>query len=201
MMSLPQFEDPNPTVDFLRKEQNRLKTQADKMISQTKIMDLYSKYGKVSEIGGSYKYNLMIYPDLDLGVIANKVDNNLITSLLSDLVKIGLIRSINYVDTYHFGSKTSGRPKGYWIGLEIPFENDRWGIDCWFQELEWTNSNIDDYADKLTQLNPSAKDAILMIKYQLIYRGLYGNKYYSSQVYDAVIEHGALTIDQFLSLY
>lgn len=206
MMILPKFEDPNPSIDWLRSENIRLKNQADKMLEHTKILDVLAKYGKVTDIGGSYLYDLMVYPDLDLGIIANQVNDKLIAKLISDLVRHKNVRGINLVDTYHFGHVKSGRPDGYWIGLEIPYEGDRWGVDCWFQQPDWikkdggSNSNEDSYYIKLSNLSQEARDSILNMKYQLIYRGLYGKKYYSGQVYDAVIKNGTLSIDQFLSL-
>jgi hypothetical protein len=173
------------------------------MLQQTQIRNLLAKYGNVSAIGGSYLYDLMIYPDLDLSIIAPLVDNDLASRLVTVLIKNEFVRSVNCVDTYHFGHATkSGRPDGYWLGIEIPFENERWGIDCWVQQPDWVKKDLnnDKYAHSLSELNQKEKDSVLQLKYQLIYRGLYGSQYYSNQIYDAVIKNGPLSIDQFFSL-
>lgn len=198
-MVLPKFENPNPTVEYLRQEQTRLKTQADKMMEQTRIMDVFAKHGGLLGIGGSYMYNLMVYPDLDIEFNAYKVDKNAFIALLTDLANHDAVRGINCVDGVHFPSKTPGRPKGYWIGVDIPFADDRWGIDCWLQESSGENYfNNDKYTARLINLNQEVIDAILSIKYQLIYKGLYGKKYLSVNVYDAVLEGGVRTVEQFL---
>lgn len=54
MVKLPVFSNPNPSIEWLRSEQNRLKNQADKMIATTKVMEILSRHGQLSPIGGSY---------------------------------------------------------------------------------------------------------------------------------------------------
>jgi len=100
-MILPKFDNPRPTVEWLNAESIRLKKQADRMLKQTNILDRFVKYGRLSDIGGSYLYNLMIYPDIDLSVVANKVDDELIAKLMTELVKHKSIRGNHLVDTYH----------------------------------------------------------------------------------------------------
>ncbi len=85
MMRLPTFTDPNPSVEWLRTEQARLRTQADKMLTTTKIMDVFAKHGQLSPIGGIYLYELMMYTDLDIGVISDTVTKQDFANLLKDL--------------------------------------------------------------------------------------------------------------------
>jgi hypothetical protein len=54
MMTLPQFDNPNITTEELLAEQVRLHAQADTMMQETGILDIFAKYGEVSPIGGSY---------------------------------------------------------------------------------------------------------------------------------------------------
>lgn len=81
-MILPKFDDPRPTVEWLNAESIRLKEQADRMLKQTNILDTFVNYGKVSDVGGSYLYNLMVYPDKDLSIITDIVDNNKLSELV-----------------------------------------------------------------------------------------------------------------------
>lgn len=198
-MMLPKFETPDPSINWLRSENERLKQQADKMMETTQIMDVFARYGKFLGVGGSYKYDLMVYPDLDILFTANKADKEAYLSLMEDLASQSCVRSVNGVDDVNFPSRSGTKPKGYWIGVEIPFENDRWGIDCWVQRPEWVNNTDAIYESKLNKLGQDSRDAILNLKYQLIFRGLYGSKYYSNQVYDAVLARGPISIDKFLN--
>ncbi len=189
MMTLPVFNDPNPSIEYLRAEQQRLRKQTDKLIEATGIFDTFAKYGQLSEIGGSYKYELMVYPDLDIGLISEEVDGLSFAELVKEMVSSKLVRKVNTADTVNFESILSGRPKGYWIGLEIPFENERWGVDCWLQKPEWVKEDSGDYSDSLANLGHAERDLILMAKYDLIRRGLYGKKLFSADVYDVVLNN------------
>lgn len=197
MMRLPTFTDPNPSVEWLRNEQVRLRTQADKMLAETKILDVFAKYGRLSPIGGSYLYGLMVYPDLDIGLLADTVTKQDFANLLKDLAAHDAVRRLSTADTINFNLSKRPAPKGYWIGVEIPFENDRWGIDCWLQQPDWGTDQKDDYADRLVNLDQAAKDAVLAIKYELIRNGTYGKQYLSSDVYDAVLNRGVRTKEDF----
>ncbi|HVX24041.1 MAG TPA: hypothetical protein VG992_01725 [Candidatus Saccharimonadales bacterium] len=200
MMRLPTFTDPNPSIEWLRNEQSRLRSQADKMLTATKIMDVFAKHGQPSPIEGSYLYELMMYPDLDIGLTADTVTKQDFADLLQDLGAHAAVRGISTADTINFNLSKRPMPKGYWIGVDIPFEGDRWGIDCWFQQSDWGTDQIDDYADRLISLDQSAKDAVLAIKYELIRNGTYGKQYLSNDVYDAVLDHGVRTQEEFENL-
>jgi hypothetical protein len=197
MMRLPTYTDPNPSVEWLRTEQARLRTQADKMLMSTKIMDTFAKHGQLSPIEGSYLYELMMYPDLDIGLISDVVTKQDFANLLKDLAAHPAVRGLSTADTINFNLSKRPTPKGYWVGVDIPFENDRWGIDCWLQQPDWGTDQVDDYASKLINLDQPAKDAVLAIKYELIRNGTYGKQYLSGHVYDAVLNRGVRTKEDF----
>lgn len=199
MMSLPVFTEPYPTKEWLFDEQLRLQRQADKMMSSTGIMDLLSVYGEFSGIEGSYKYSTMIYPDLDVGVVSDAADKDWFSKMLADIASQKYVRRISGVDTTDFETLRHNRPKGYWLGIEIPFEGDRWGIDCWLQRPEWVEGSGQDYTNILKGINEEQRYAILAIKYDLIRLGKYGKDYLSVDVYDAVLESKARTVEQFYS--
>lgn len=198
-MSLPKLTDPSPSSNQLREEQLRLHSQADKMLHQTKLLQILEKYGQLEPIGGSYTYGLMVYPDLDLGVINDGITTNDFAGMVAELVKNPFVRKVSTANTVDFESPRNDRPKGYWLGLEIPFGNERWGIDCWLQKQEWAAADNNPYPELLANLSEAQKDAVLAIKYQLIFRGLYGKSFYSVDVYEAVAKNGIVTIDAFLA--
>jgi hypothetical protein len=197
MMKLPTFTEPNPSVEWLRDEQARLRAQADKMLAETKIMDVLAKHGRLSPIEGSYLYQLMMYPDLDIGLTADTVTKQDFANLLKDLAAHPSVRGLSTADTINFNISKRPMPKGYWIGVDIPFEDDRWGIDCWFQQSDWGTDQKNDYANRLINLDQETKDTVLTIKYELIRNGTYGKQYLSSDVYDAVLNHGVRSKEDF----
>ncbi len=201
MMSLPKLVDPLPSAEQLNTGQLRLHNQADKLLKQTGLFKILSKYGELEPISGSYAYGLMVYPDLDLGLINDNVTTKDFANMVAEFVNNPFVRKVSTANNVDYVSLRTGHPKGYWLGLEIPFEDERWGIDCWVMKKEWASADSDPYADLLSKLDESQKDAILQIKYQLIFRGLYGKQFWSVDVYDAVAKSGILTIDEFLSAH
>lgn len=198
MMRLPTYTDPNPSTEWLRNEQARLRSQADKMIAETQIMDVFAKHGQLSTIGGSYQYELMMYPDLDIGLTAEVVTKQDFANLLADLAAHPAVRGLQTADTINFNLSKRPMPKGYWIGVDIPYGDDRWGIDCWLQQPNWGTEQKDgNYANRLMNLDQQGKDVILAIKYHLILNGTYGKHYLSNDVYDAVLERGVRSVEDF----
>lgn len=204
MMTLPQFDNPNITTEELLAEQVRLHNQADKMLKETGISSIFAKYGEVLPIGGSYNYGLMVYPDLDMDIISDQLTKQDFVNLASDLLASSFIRKVSSVDNVMFTGTRPGMPKGYWLGIEIPFETDKWGIDLWLQTHEWANKfdeEFDDYKTKLSTISKEQIAAILSIKYHLIRLGKYGKpNFMSFNVYDTVLDKGAVSIEDFLDL-
>lgn len=198
MMTLPTFTNPNITTDELLAEETRLHAQADKLLSNTGLADTFGRYGTISPIEGSYGYGLMVYPDLDMQVITNhQLTKQEFASMVSEFAGADFVRGLSIADLVHFAPRRPGRPTGYWIGLDVPFEDDRWGIDLWVQTPEQATGDSDNYKEKLTHLSSEQIAAILAIKYHLIREGLYGKQYLSVDVYDAVTDRGVLTYDDF----
>ena len=139
----------------------------------------------------------MAYPDLDLEIISSSLDKVVFAELVSNLVKSDFVRKVSTADTVDFKPLHTRRPKGYWIGIEIPFEGERWGIDCWLQKPEWVEGATDIYGERLKAISQDQVIAILAIKHYLIYKGLYGKSFYSVDVYDEVLKNGVLSVDDF----
>lgn len=203
MMYLPKFDNKNITAQELLAEATRLHSQADNMLATTSIADIFAKYGKLQPIGGSYSYDLMVYPDLDMYLIADNVTREDLGKLTSEILETSFVRKISVVNNVDFTSSRPGMPKGYWIGIEIPFENDRWGIDLWFQTKEWTDdfdNTYDHYKEKLENLTNKQKEEILLIKYHLIRIGEYTKLgFMSTDVYDAVLSGNTHLFDKYIN--
>lgn len=197
MMTLPKFTDKNPSIEKLWEEQSRLKRQTEKLVLGTGIFEIFSRYGDLSPIGGSYKYDLMVYPDIDIDVVSIEIDKQKFAELVREMVSSKFVRKVSTADTVNFEAIQKGRPKGYWIGLEILFEGERWGVDCWLQHPDWTLENKDIYTKRLSELDDTGKSAILLIKYDLIRQGTYGKTVFSTDVYNAVLDQNIRTATEF----
>lgn len=196
-MTLPELDVPNPTPDELTRHQQYLHDQADTMLAETGLLDLLAHYGELEPISGSYAYGLMVYPDLDLGIVSDTADKQEFAELVSKLVRASFVRKVSTADTVNFPPVHTGRPKGFWLGLEIPYGADKWGVDCWLQRPEWQEGDTDTYAERLRHISPKQTVAILAIKHYLIFNGLYGKTFYSVDVYDDVLDHEVLSVEGF----
>jgi hypothetical protein len=202
MMTLPTFTDPDITTNELLTEQARLHTQADKLLSTTGLLDIFGQYGTVSPIEGSYGYGLMVYPDLDMQVITDhQFTKQEFAKMVGEFAEADFVRGFSVADRANFAPINPGRPTGYWLGLDIPFDDDRWGIDLWVQTPEQASGDSDKYKEKLSHLTSEQVAAILAIKYHLIREGLYGKKYLSVDVYDVVVDREVMTYDDFNNLH
>lgn len=123
MMTLPKFSNPTISVDEQLTEQRRLHKQADKMLSVTKLLNVLGIFGTLHPIGGSYEYGLMVYPDLDLELVVPELDKKFFSEIVSKIVACDFVRKVSTADTVNFKPIHSGRPKGYWLGIEIPFDD------------------------------------------------------------------------------
>ncbi len=204
MMTLPHFDNADITVQELLTEQVRLHKQADIMLKESGISKIFAKYGTLQPIGGSYDYGLMVYPDLDMDILSDRVTRQDFVALVCDVLSSEYVRKVSSVNNVDFTGRRLGMPKGYWLGIEIPFEGDKWGIDLWFQTHEWAkkfDKDHDNYKAKLSVISHDQIAAILSIKYHLIRIGKYGKHgYMSFNVYDAVLDNEILTIEDYLKL-
>lgn len=127
MMGLPKFDREQISSEELFAEQKRLQLQANKMLTQTRLLGALAACGDVAPIGGSYAYDLMVYPDLDMTIVMPEVAKSDAATLAARLSELDYVRKLTIVDNVHFTTDKPGRPRGYWFGLEVPFEGDKWG--------------------------------------------------------------------------
>ena len=198
MMHLPKFDNANITNEELAAEQSRLQRQADALLAATHLKSTLADYGTVSPIEGSYQYGLMVYPDLDLQVITSQqLSKETFAKLVSEVAAMDFVRSFSVSDLVHFSPLQKNRPRGYWLGSNIPFDGDTWGIDIWLQTAEQATGDSKAYQQKLAHITPKQTAAILQIKYHLIRNNLYGTRYSSVDVYDTVLD-GFTSYEAFL---
>lgn len=200
-MTLPDLSHIS-SIEELRNENVRLVNQAQKMLEVTGVLDILSNGLLPPIIYGSLKYKLMVYPDIDCDIVDQNVNQQTVARIAAALISTDYVRKISVVNTVHTPSRRKGIPKGFWIGIDIPFEGDRWGIDCWYQKPEWVTETLRPYRNELQHTSQEQKDAILLIKHWLIINGLYDKKSYTStDVYDAVLDKNVVSVEEFKALH
>lgn len=200
------------TLEEAKKNQQALQQAASDVLEQYKIINLLSKYGKVIP-EGSYSYELMVYPEIDILVINPSISSEQVLELGKILF---MTNGINHASMSDFTGELrdeytkngEGPPYGYYIKTNLHHEQSRkdlgiwqWKLDIWLvpekpEDINRTKGlESSDWFEKRTQ---EEKDAMLLLKAQLWEQGVYIHKGVGSfHVYRAVIE-GVRDVDDFM---
>lgn len=170
----------------------RTKTEADELLAQGGVLGVLSKYGSVV-LGGSYSYNLMWGPDIDITVLSDKPEEaaNL---ALKDFISQRNFQKYQLGDFIKFPRKD--RPQGMIVVLLHEFQGKRWEIEIWFQN---SLSENDEYFKKLlAPISLEQRKNILELKQQRDHAGLSKQKLDSATIYKGVLLDGKATIKDFI---
>lgn len=181
------------TLEEAKRNQQRLHEEASKLLTDLKLKVLLNRYGQLI-IEGSYAYELMHKPDIDLRVVTNNPSRNTIAELTKQLYGSERVLSILTMDMYQMKPKDPPKPKGYYIGLKALFDGAHWNVDIWL--VEKPDAGYTPYAslEEIKKLSTQDKDRILLLKAQLDESGF---DYNSSRVYRAVLESNIATVQDF----
>jgi hypothetical protein len=160
----------------------QVKSVADQILNETKLLDILSSFGQV-EMRGSYDFDLMYGPDIDIAVIS---DNPRETSVktLQKLIDLRLFQKYEYGDFEKF--KREKRPESFIIVLEVEHEQVKWEIEIWF--LEELDKEEVEFQNKLKGiLTPEIKLEILKQKDEREKGGLDKHKLSSFEIYQSFL--------------
>lgn len=175
-------------------EQKKL---ADKILRDSKLLDILGKYGEATVVG-SYAYDLMTAPDIDIHVIAPALTRKAVLEVFDKLMTENYFYAYNIADFYE-KAKRPGIDKGYLIGLRFWTPgakwDKRWKFDIWFFENE--NPHQRAIAEMITnKLTPEKRQIILSLK---DWRDQYNKGIESYNIYRAVLENEVKTPEELLS--
>ena len=164
-------------MDNLIQHSLALKQDADKIIQDTKINEIFSSIGKVVFVG-SYILNLLYRRDIDLFVLTDncsKENADNVTKKLNDSSKFQTIDFANW-------------NTGYYWKLEYIYQNNKWKFDVWYTSekniitIEKTKKILN-----MLQQNPEARKQILKMKQNLYNGGTYKDNMNGFKIYEQVL--------------
>lgn len=159
----------------------KTKQSADKILSTTSLISILSKFGN-AEIIGSYKYDLMYGPDLDIIVETDNPKTSSFNALVK-LIQSELFAKYEYGDFVKFPK--NNRPHGYILVLKIDLEGVRWEIEIWFLDTKERPQN--DLDSLLMNLTENQKSEILKLKHEREKSGINKNNLSSMEIYKKVL--------------
>ncbi len=167
-----------------------IRRSADELLKQTSLIHLLSAYGSV-ETTGSYEYNLMIDPDIDLIVRTESVRQSAIEACRKLLEKPEFSR-VEFGDFIHF--PRLNRPAGCIVVLQVPVREILWEIEIWFVHPSH-NANLK-LKKELSHISMQQKENILHIKQERASKGISKHQLSSTEIYEGVILKNASSLAQ-----
>jgi len=156
----------------------KTKTDAVALLERTKLMDILKKNGEVI-IDGSFKYDLMWGPDIDIVVVCQNTRRSSLEAL-NQVIEAKLAQKYKYADFVTF--KMEKRPESYILNLILPFNNREWEVEIWFfNKIPDNQKEIGVLME--TKLNEKNKLAILKMKEKRERIGLTKHSLSSVEIY------------------
>lgn len=172
-------------MEDLKLYSTKIKSIANEILNKTDLINLLSKFGQVI-VGGSYKYDLMWGPDIDL-VVKCEDPRRASKEALSQLIELKLFQKYEYGDFVSF--KRENRPESYIMNLILPYAGQKWEIETWFfKEVPETQLKTDELIN--TRLNEENKIIILEMKKKRDENGNTKHQLSSPTIYQRVLVDG-----------
>ena len=114
--------------------------EAEDLIANSKLLEILKSFGEVY-FTGSYKYDLMLGPDIDFLLVCQDPETAA-QNLINKLIKQRYWNGYKFYDWEHFDMpKHPDYPKAYYVGTKVTYNEHRWKTDIWI--VNKFPSNID----------------------------------------------------------
>jgi len=169
----------------------KTKQEADDLLKYGNVMEVLSEFGKVV-ITGSYKYDLMYGPDIDLVVLSDDPEKSSYEAFL-DFIHQRKFQKYQLGDFSRYPRE--GRPKAIIIVLIHEYKGKRWEIEIWFNKsLSDDDARLDELISKATE---EQKRIILELKHQREADKISKHKLDSTTIYKGVLSEGKTSLKDF----
>lgn len=177
--------------------------EAQSVIDGTEIERRLSIYGDV-KLEGSFVYRTMVDRDIDYIVYVSEgteLTYEFRAKIIADLARIPSAKAVQMSDVYHFPKWSSHDIDGIWFGLTpISAAGNKWNIDIWCvkRDAKRIRTVTDSLEKRLLSMDDETRETIVQIKQQAANSGAKQKGMTSAMVYDAVINHGIKSYDEFI---
>ncbi len=171
---------------------SELQRDAEALLEESALLPCLKKYGQVL-LTGSYRYHLMVAPDIDISIANPCAGREQAKEIVGDLISQGYWRGISFDDFIKFPREDL--PSGIYLGLKRSFRGQFWKVDVWLLSDIAQNEAFDDSMSRLTN---EQRSAIMQIKYWRREANLLSIP--SKLIYDAVLYGRAHDVESFQRL-
>ena len=164
------------------KYSKKVKADAEMILKMTNLVEVLSEFGEV-KIGGSYKYDLMWGPDIDIVVICMD-PRKMSVAALNKIIELRLFQKYEYGDFVKF--KREHRPESYIVNMILPFEGKKWEVEAWFfKDYPESQKEMDELISN--NLNEENRRSILEMKRKREETGMTKYNIDSTTIYKMVL--------------
>lgn len=184
-------------METVEAEVRQWKLAANHLIQDSGLINTLKQHGEV-QFTGSYHYNLMLSPDIDIYLVRSRPNISFVKTLLSEFINQGWWQSYelgNFFDDKFRIPNWQWLPKGFYIQLKNDYEDRRWKVDIWV--LSKSEMNKRSWNTRLTNLSVDQRRAVLELKKARL-DGVIDNTVH--HIYEAVLYKGVTNIKQFKEL-
>lgn len=171
-----------------------IKTEADKILHDNGLLRILEGYGKVS-VSGSYFLDLMTWRDLDIYITSNRMTEEIFFELGKNISLCIKPSKMNYRN--ELIERTEHLPRGYYWGCYTDYYLNAWKVDVWAISQEEFDKKEKELHDLKSRIDVVQRMAILNLKNNLYNHPLYRKKFFSVDIYDAVINDNVNNDDNF----
>ena len=183
------------SIDRYEKANSVLVSEANTILHDHGLLEILGKYGKPI-VQGSYALNLMTWRDLDIHLGYEHVDLKKFFSLGLEIAAKLKPRRMSFRNELE--SETPGLPKGlYWrVYTKLSFPGI-WKIDIWAMDSKQSTLFAERFEDLKSKITETNRPAILGIKSHFCEHPEYRKKFFSMDIYKAVVEDNVRSVEEF----
>lgn len=183
-------------MNDLEKQNSLIVAEANKILYDRGFFAMLSKYGNPAPTG-SYMLGLMTWRDLDIYLESDEMTVGRFFQLGAEIASA--IRPQRMHFRNEFLGKTPGLPLGFYWGIYVSSAEfpEEWKIDVWSVDSEQAKRFQKSSDDLRASINEKSRLVILEIKSHFYNHPEYRRGFGSVDIYQAVIEKGIRSVEDF----
>lgn len=175
-----------------RDRADALQAEADAVVSELGLDGpLLGAVGEPHRVGSS-RLGLMVWRDIDITVVCQRLDVVVVSDLAGTLLRRGDVREVTLrSEVGRLNTDPATYPDGLYLQVRYaPAHREEWKLDVWFVDEPERQPDLRHVRSLPALLTEQARDAVLAVKEHWAARSEYGTSVTSADVYRAVLEDG-----------
>lgn len=162
--------------------ESQLKNSAKSLLASVNILETLSKFGEVHVVG-SYAFDLMTEPDIDVVVITDDPKGSS-EKALECVLGQHLFQKLEYGDFQKFPREN--RPPFFIFNMRTPWEGEFFEIEAWFVPKAEAQEKLA-FVEMMKNISDKQKQEILELKLERKKKGVDKKELSSYQIYKKVL--------------